>query len=48
MHSLATFDTEPYTIGERMSWFESYGFGRYQLLVAEDSNQILGCRYSSR
>lgn len=48
MHSHATFDTKPYTIEERMSWFESYGTGRYRLLVAEDSNQILGCCYSSR
>ncbi len=48
MHSHATFDTEPYTIEERVSWFESYGAGPYRLLVAEDSNQLLGCCYSSR
>jgi phosphinothricin acetyltransferase len=48
MHSHATFDTEPYTIEERTSWFESYGDGRYRLLVAEYSNQILGCCYSNR
>jgi phosphinothricin acetyltransferase len=43
-----TFDTELNTIGSRREWFESYGDGRYQLLVAIDDGTTVGCTYSSR
>lgn len=43
-----TFDTEPNTVDKRVAWFESYGTGRYQLLVAEAGEGVVGCTYSSR
>jgi phosphinothricin acetyltransferase len=43
-----TFDTELNTIESRRQWFESYGDGRYQLLVATADGTTVGCTYSSR
>lgn len=43
-----TFATELNTVESRKPWFESYGQGRYHLLVAEGADGILGCTYSSR
>lgn len=43
-----TFDTEPNTIDGRTGWFENYGTGRHQLLVAQSGDTVVGCTYSSR
>jgi phosphinothricin acetyltransferase len=43
-----SFGTELHTVESRTPWFESYGQGRYHLLVAEDNRGVLGCAYSSR
>jgi L-amino acid N-acyltransferase YncA len=34
IHGHVTFDTALHTVESRQSWFESYGEGRHQLLVA--------------
>jgi phosphinothricin acetyltransferase len=42
-----TFDTELNTVASRQSWFERYGDGRHQLLVATSGGRVVGCTYSS-
>lgn len=38
-----TFDIQPFTVEERVPWFEEHsGTGRYRLLVAEESGLVLG------
>ena len=38
-----TFDIEPFTVEQRVSWFEEHAeSGRYRLLVAERSGMLLG------
>jgi phosphinothricin acetyltransferase len=43
-----TFDVALNTVESRQSWFESYGEGRHQLLVALVGERVVGCTYSSR
>lgn len=42
--SHTSFDTEPWTIEQRVDWFEKYeaGVTRYQVLVLEIADQIVG------
>lgn len=47
-HGHVTFDTEPNTVASRRPWFEAYGNGCHQLLVAVAGGAIAGCTYSSR
>ncbi len=51
MTTTATFDTSPLTIQERQRWFRHHA-GKYPVLVAEDSGQILAwaslSQYSDR
>ena len=44
-HSLATFDTEPFT--DRSEWFSHYGHAPYFLLVAEVDGRVAGYASSS-
>ena len=38
-----TFDTEPFTVAERIQWFNQFAeTGRYRLLVAETNEDIVG------
>lgn len=47
-HSPATFDLQPYSIGERVPWFAQFSdSGRYQLLVARQADKVVGYAYSS-
>src|SRR5439155_4360841 len=48
--SPATFDLVPFTVEQRMEWFEHYGtIGRHRLLVAESANsEIVGYAASSQ
>ena len=48
VHGHVTFDTALNTVQSRQSWFESYGNGCHQLLVALAAERVLGCTYSSR
>ncbi len=49
VYTPATFDLEPFTVGDRREWFDHYATdGRYRLLVAVDSDGILGYATSSR
>jgi L-amino acid N-acyltransferase len=41
LNSVATFDTEPRTAERQKVWFEEHG-GRYPLVVAEDSGNVIG------
>ena len=47
-NSHATFGTELHSEDTRRPWFDSYGHGRYRLLVAASGNDILGYATSSR
>ncbi len=48
LHSPATFDLQPYSIGERVPWFARFDSdGRYQLLVARREQAVVGYAYSS-
>ena len=47
-HGHVTFDSEPNTVASRRPWFEAYGNGCHQLLVAVAGGAIAGCTYSSR
>ena len=43
-----TFDTRPFTVGERTPWFESFAeSGPHRLLVAEVDSQLVGYATSS-
>ena len=49
LNSPATFDTRPFSVGERVSWFAGFGdSGPHQLLVAVGDSGILGYAYSTR
>jgi len=37
----ATFDTEPYTVAERLPWFQAHS-GRHPILVAELQRRVVG------
>src|SRR5262245_44399844 len=38
-----TFDIEPFTVAQRMEWFETHGArGRHRLLVAEENGTVVG------
>jgi phosphinothricin acetyltransferase len=44
-----TFDTEPFTVAQRMEWFSHYSTtGRHRLLVAERDGVIAGYTSTSR
>jgi phosphinothricin acetyltransferase len=46
-NSYATFDTEPVTLENRMSWLERFSdVGPHQLLVACDGDRVVGCASS--
>lgn len=47
-NSHVTFDTRPYSIGDRVPWFAQFGeSGPHQLLVAESGDAVLGYCCSS-
>lgn len=49
LNSNATFDIEAQSPEQRKTWFNKYkNSGPYQLLVAEESGQVIGYAYSSR
>jgi phosphinothricin acetyltransferase len=44
-----TFDVEPYTVQRRAAWFDQFAStGRYRLLVAENSETIIGYAGTTR
>lgn len=47
--SHVSFDEKPWTLGERLTWFETYAAtGPYRCLVATDANShVVGMSYSS-
>ena len=48
-HTPITFDLEVKSVAQRMQWFEQFALtGRYQLLVAEQGNELLGYANSSQ
>jgi len=47
-HTNMTFDTAETTVEAQIDWFEGFGDGPYQILVAESGGQVLGSAYSSR
>jgi len=48
-HSPITFDIEPYTPERRSTWFEQFSpGGRYRLLVAEESGELMGYAGTTR
>jgi phosphinothricin acetyltransferase len=47
-HSNVTFQTNETTVEDRLGWFEDFGKGPYQILVAEREGTVIGCAYSSR
>lgn len=42
VHDHATFDTAPFTLAERQSWFATFDGGRHTLVIAEDESGCLG------
>lgn len=48
VHGHVTFDTTLNTVESRRAWFQNYGEGRHQLLVACAEGRVVGCTYSSR
>jgi len=43
------FDTEPWSVEQKLRWFEGFTTtGPYQLLVARDGDALLGYAHSSR
>ncbi len=49
LHSAATFDTQPYSLGERATWLAEFAeLGPYQLLVGVAGDTVAGYAYSSR
>jgi len=41
IHTPVTFDTRPYTVEERIAWFQQFGeTGRYRMLVAELDGKV--------
>lgn len=48
-NSPATFDTELFSVGERVPWFAQFAdTGPHQLIVAKAGDAVLGYAYSSR
>jgi phosphinothricin acetyltransferase len=47
IHSHATFQTELQTVESRQPWFDAYGEGRHQLLVASLEGTVVGYASSS-
>ena len=48
-NSVATFDTHPYTLAERLAWFDQFtDSGPYQLLVAVSDGTVTGYCYSTK
>jgi len=46
-HSDAVFDESPVTVADRDGWFRTFTeSGPYQLLVADDAGDVLGCATS--
>jgi phosphinothricin acetyltransferase len=48
MNGHVTFRTELWTLEERRIWLRNYDGKRYQVLVGQIDDQIVGCAYSSR
>ena len=49
IHTPVTFDIEPYTVEQRVSWFSQFGEqGRYRLMVAEENGLVLGYAGTTR
>ena len=49
VNSAATFDLQPYSIGERVPWFAQFATsGPHQLLAARSGDLIVGYAYSTR
>lgn len=49
LNSAATFDTQPFSLGERAPWFAQFAStGPYQLLVARRGDDVLGYAYAWR
>jgi phosphinothricin acetyltransferase len=47
VHSNATFDEAPVTVEDRLDWFQTFAeTGPFQLLVADDGEDVLGCATS--
>ena len=43
VNTAITFDIEPFTVEQRVSWFDLHAeTGRYRLLVAEDAGHLVG------
>lgn len=48
LNSHCTFDTRPFSPGDRLGWFKQFSSsGRYQLLVAERNNVVVGYAHSA-
>src|ERR1700758_155112 len=49
IHTVVTFDIEPYTTERRAVWFEQFKrTGRYRLMVAEENGQVMGYAGTTR
>jgi phosphinothricin acetyltransferase len=49
IHTVVTFDIEPYTTERRATWFDQFATtGRYRLLVAEEQGAIIGYAGTTR
>lgn len=49
VHTPITFDLTPWTVEQRISWFEQFGkTGRYRLLVAEKNGLVVGYAGTTR
>ncbi len=49
VHTPITFDVVPWTVEQRISWFEQFGtIGRYRLLVAERDGHVVGYAGTAR
>jgi phosphinothricin acetyltransferase len=47
-HTAATFDLQPYSVGERVPWFAAFADeGPHQLLVAKPGEAVVGYCYSA-
>jgi phosphinothricin acetyltransferase len=47
-HSISTFDTRSASVDDRLPWFKTFSEkGPYRLLVAVDSDHVVGCASSS-
>ena len=49
LHDHCTFDTEPWSPGDKQAWFDGFGTsGPYRLLVARKGERILGYAHSGQ